>query len=861
VLGAGRGSRFLFCRPGVPLDDLARLLWPDSTKITSGATQTGPKGGRQRQDGSDDDDDDGGEGGKGGKAADAERLEAARRAEQPPPSLTSLLASSAWAGGVFQCEADVRKFCRLHGLDGTVRIGRLGERQRRRFSSSALSASSGGPLISVHDLSAEARVLFQGFTFLLSGFDPRPNPTTEGSTSTKRARGSAENASSSGASSASSPVSSSPRHRKNLLGCPESSAGVSSGKSVANSQLTPWAPTSSEGFGGGRSDSLAQLTPWKEDVKAKIEALGGTVVDDVLLPTATQVSTAALTEPSSKSSKISKSTSSRSSKSKSKDNGVDGAFSKSSKSAAQGKKGACQVVDFLVSTTRAMKRLKYVRCVAAQVPILHWSFLDDCLRDVNTFKNVRPSSSAVVPGEGSGSGSSGGGGLGSSPSTAAAAASQLGQYMLPLGFSHEKEVFVFPPTSSQPTDQPGHGSGNGSGPVSRAKRGSSGGSLGAGGSSLALKSSGFAQDPLKGMVLRVVGRSKASVHEWCQVLSDVGATPVPTINASTASSLASFSSPAAGTKKQKTGASSAKRSERDAKGKGGGGGGGEEEEGVEEGPVATCDAQLCDAGALSTEVSRLIDQHPNEKVLSLEWVIQCILHRRRVDDADYTLRQKADTDPSLQMLGVASQGKKRSSLGAGCQATSAKLRVHRVQTSGANSQAVRFEVGEFVAYLKPCSNGGGGGDSGGGGGGGGSKLSSKRNPLSSPSSSSSGGGGGSWRGATTATAGATNVAYGQILDFPLTTPPNLSSASSLLLNQEGESAAAGSDGKNQLVRLKELRPARSGKSTSREFSRTHSAVTCEIRAEQLLGRVLVLQKADFESRVWAAQSPDVFFFA
>jgi len=860
VSGAGRGSRFLFCRPGVPLDDLARLLWPASTKITSGATQTGPKGGRQRQDGSDDDDDDGGEGGKGGKAADAERLEVARRAEQPPPSLTSLLASSAWAGGVFQCEADVRKFCRLHGLDGTVRIGRLGERQRRRFSSSALSASSGGPLISVHDLSAEARVLFQGFTFLLSGFDPRPNPTTEGglTSGTKRARGSAEvsNSSSGGSSVFSSPGSSSPRHRKSLLGGPESSTGVSSGKSVANSQLTPWAPSSSLSFGVG-SDSQAQA-PWKEDVKAKIEALGGTVVDDVLLPanTGSQAGTAAFTEPSSRSKTT------RNSSSKSKDNGVEGAFSKSSKSAAQGKKGARQVVDFLVSTTRAMKRLKYVRCVAAQVPILHWSFLDDCLRDVNTFKNVRPSSSAVVPGEGSGSGSSGGGGLGSSPSTAAAAASQLGQYMLPLGFSHEKEVFVFPPTSSQPTDQPGHGSGNGSGPVSRAKRGSSGGSLGAGGSSLALKSSGFAQDPLKGMVLRVVGRSKASVHEWCQVLSDVGATPVPTINASTASSLASFSSPAAGTKKQKTGASSAKRSERDAKGKGGGGGGGEEEEGVEEGPVATCDAQLCDAGALSTEVSRLIDQHPNEKVLSLEWVIQCILHRRRVDDADYTLRQKADTDPSLQMLGVASQGKKkRSSLGAGCQATSAKLRVHRVQTSGANSQAVRFEVGEFVAYLKPCSNGGGGGDSGGGGGGGGSKLSSKRNPLSSPSSSSSGGGGGSWRGATTATAGATNVAYGQILDFPLTTPPNLSSASSLLLNQEGESAAAGSDGKNQLVRLKELRPARSGKSTSREFSRTHSAVTCEIRAEQLLGRVLVLQKADFESRVWAAQSPDVFFFA
>jgi len=65
----------------------------------------------------------------------------------------------------------------------------------------------------------------------------------------------------------------------------------------------------------------------------------------------------------------------------------------------------------------------------------------------------------------------------------------------------------------------------------------------------------------------------------------------------------------------------------------------------------------------------------------------------------------------------------------------------------------------------------------------------------------------------------------------------------------------------QKVRLKELRRPRSGKHQHpRELSALKSAVS-EVRAEQLVGRILVLHRADFDSKVWAPQSADVFFFA
>lgn len=72
---------------------------------------------------------------------------------------------------------------------------------------------------------------------------------------------------------------------------------------------------------------------------------------------------------------------------------------------AVGKDGA-RAADYLLSSAKAMKRIRYIKAIAADVPILHWSWVDECL--------------------------------------AQAAVVEPTPYLLPLGFSREKKCFVFP---------------------------------------------------------------------------------------------------------------------------------------------------------------------------------------------------------------------------------------------------------------------------------------------------------------------------------------------------------------------------------------------------------------------------------
>ena len=305
---------------------------------------------------------------------------------------------------------------------------------------------------------------------------------------------------------------------------------------------------------------------------------------------------------------------------------------------------------------------------------------------------------------------------------------------------------------------------------------------------------GFARASLQGLVLRVVGaksRGGSALNEWCDVARACGAAPKLDLVPVGASGEADKKSSPRSKKSKRASSSSAAFSPAVAA------------SASASSPHGPFDYQVVEFGSgLEPEVAAACLTEP-ARVVTLEWILQCLLLRRRVDDAPFVLRPaRADAflnlpksvhrvAPAVAVTAATSvPAPAHSPAPASASALAPSL---SSASASAGGTAMRFEVGDFVSYLPAAGKRRSGGE----------------------------------------------AMCGKIEGFP------------------AGSGGGGGGAEEQLVRLAELRRPRNGH--PRELMLTSGVAT--VRAGQLCGRVLVLDRANFEGRVYARGDPSVFFTA
>jgi hypothetical protein len=141
---------------------------------------------------------------------------------------------------------------------------------------------------------------------------------------------------------------------------------------------------------------------------------------------------------------------------------------------------------------------------------------------------------------------------------------------------------------------------------------------------------GFDKAPLQGLTLRVVCADKATAANLRVLVTAAGATCVECVaKASKAAKAAAAGGPPGGggagallSPSKASAAAAALRASQWA---------------MAPAAAKRLDAQICDE-LHSDEMRAACNQVPRAKVLTYEWLMQCLLHRRRLDDAAYLLR-------------------------------------------------------------------------------------------------------------------------------------------------------------------------------------------------------------------------------
>ena len=331
---------------------------------------------------------------------------------------------------------------------------------------------------------------------------------------------------------------------------------------------------------------------------------------------------------------------------------------------------------FLVAATHS-RTVKYIKAVALDVVIVHWRWVHECVRGRRL--------------------------------------ALLGPFLLPLGFSRQRREWVWPDPETLPPELAGPGGpsgGSGGGGPSGPSGGA--GALGAYGSpspakrarrlssasGAALSSGrGFSRAPLRGLALKVAPQraqqsgAKKARRVACGVRGAGGGGGPPGREGGGGGSEtaphglppAQVVGPLAGDWAEIVAAAGAAAVVVHETGRRKGG--------AREETRAALDAQVCDA-MMNEAVQEALGRHA-AKVVTFEWVVQCLLHRQRVRDDDFLLR------PTPAGGG-----------GGGGQAPApfivAPQTVHRVETaspdgSGRSGKQMRFEVGDCVRYLPSAS--------------------------------------------------------------------------------------------------------------------------------------------------------------